>query len=58
MFTDENTATAEEFDRVMAINARGVMLSYKYAALQMIQQGRGGRIIGIVLRLALPCHSR
>jgi len=38
--------TAEEFDRVMAINARGVMLSYKYAALQMIQQGRGGRIIG------------
>ncbi|EMD34711.1 hypothetical protein CERSUDRAFT_54929 [Gelatoporia subvermispora B] len=38
--------TAEEFDRVMAINARGVMLQYKYAALQMIQQGRGGRIIG------------
>ncbi|OCH91281.1 NAD-P-binding protein [Obba rivulosa] len=38
--------TAEEFDRVMAINARGVMLQYKYAALQMVQQGRGGRIIG------------
>lgn len=31
----------------MAIDARGVMLSYKYAAIQMIKQGRGGRIIGL-----------
>ncbi|TFY76349.1 hypothetical protein EWM64_g7664 [Hericium alpestre] len=38
--------TAEEFDRVLAINARGPMLCYKYAAIQMIAQGRGGRIIG------------
>lgn len=30
----------------MSVNVRGVMLSYKYAALQMIKQGRGGRIIG------------
>ncbi|KAJ3477940.1 hypothetical protein NLI96_g10115 [Meripilus lineatus] len=35
-----------EFDRVIAINVRGVMLSYKYAAEQMVKQGRGGRIIG------------
>ncbi|KAH9948005.1 hypothetical protein B0H21DRAFT_287368 [Amylocystis lapponica] len=34
------------WDKVMAVNARGVMLCYKYAALQMIKQGRGGRIIG------------
>ncbi|KAJ7220744.1 NAD-binding protein [Mycena pura] len=36
----------EEWDRVLGINARGPFLCYKYAALQMIQQGRGGRIIG------------
>lgn len=31
---------------MFATNTTGVMLSYKYAALQMIKQGRGGRIIG------------
>lgn len=42
----------------MAINVRGVMLSYKYAATQMIKQGRGGRIIGIVhISLSLPASS-
>ncbi|KAH9841724.1 uncharacterized protein C8Q71DRAFT_738489 [Rhodofomes roseus] len=39
-------STTEEWDKIMAINLRGTMLSYKYAAMQMIQQGRGGRIIG------------
>lgn len=39
-------ATVEDWDRIMTINARGVMLSYKYAAKQMIKQGRGGRLIG------------
>jgi len=38
--------TVESFDRLMAVNARGTMLCYKYAAKQMIAQGRGGRIIG------------
>ncbi|KAI0049330.1 acetoin reductase family protein [Auriscalpium vulgare] len=38
--------SVEEFERVLAVNVRGVMLSYKYAAKQMIAQGRGGRIIG------------
>ena len=37
----------EEYDRVMNVNARGIMLCYKYAALQMIKQKRGGRIIGM-----------
>ena len=38
--------TVESFDQLMAVNARGTMLCYKYAAKQMIAQGRGGRIIG------------
>ncbi|KAH9948007.1 hypothetical protein B0H21DRAFT_690827 [Amylocystis lapponica] len=38
--------SVEEWDRTMAIDVRGVMLCYKYAAFQMIKQGRGGRIIG------------
>jgi NAD(P)-dependent dehydrogenase (short-subunit alcohol dehydrogenase family) len=39
-------ATVDEYDRTMAINGRGTFLCYKYAAEQMIQQGKGGRIIG------------
>ncbi|OCH90206.1 NAD-P-binding protein [Obba rivulosa] len=38
--------SVEEWERIMAVNLRGVMLSYKHAAHQMIKQGRGGRIIG------------
>ena len=40
------TASVAAFDKQMAVNARGTMLCYKYAAKQMIAQGRGGRIIG------------
>ncbi|KNZ76609.1 Diacetyl reductase [(S)-acetoin forming] [Termitomyces sp. J132] len=36
----------DEWDKLFAVNARGVFLCYKYAALQMIKQGQGGRIIG------------
>jgi NAD(P)-dependent dehydrogenase (short-subunit alcohol dehydrogenase family) len=41
-------SSVESWDKVMAVNARGVFLCYKYAAQQMITQGnaRGGRIIG------------
>ncbi|KAJ7819879.1 hypothetical protein B0H13DRAFT_1661157 [Mycena leptocephala] len=35
-----------EWDRVININAWGSFLCYKYAGIQMIKQGRGGRIIG------------
>ncbi|KAJ7445954.1 NAD(P)-binding protein [Mycena galericulata] len=38
--------TVEEWDRVMTINGRGTFLCYKYAGMQMVSQGRGGRIIG------------
>ncbi|PCH44769.1 NAD(P)-binding protein [Wolfiporia cocos MD-104 SS10] len=37
----------ETWDQVMSVNVRGVMLCYKHAALQMIKQGSGGRIIVI-----------
>lgn len=38
--------SVEEWDRIMAINGRGSFLCYKHAGIQMIKQGRGGRIIG------------
>ena len=38
--------TIEQMDAQYAVNVRGVFLCYKYAALQMIKQGRGGRLIG------------
>ncbi|KAJ6500960.1 hypothetical protein C8R45DRAFT_819816, partial [Mycena sanguinolenta] len=37
------SVSTEEWDRVMNINARGAFLCYKYAGIQMIKQGRGGR---------------
>lgn len=40
------TATVNDFDHLMAINARSTFLCYQLAAKQMIAQGRGGRIIG------------
>ncbi|MEU6605770.1 acetoin reductase [Streptomyces shenzhenensis] len=36
----------EEFEQIMAVNLRGVFLSYQAAARQMIAQGTGGKIIG------------
>ncbi|CAE6426229.1 unnamed protein product [Rhizoctonia solani] len=38
--------TDELLDRVLDTNLKGVLYSYRAAALQMIRQGRGGRIIG------------
>ncbi|KAF8591351.1 NAD-binding protein [Ramaria rubella] len=36
----------QEWDLIQALNLRSVFLCYKAAAVQMIKQGRGGRIIG------------
>lgn len=44
-------ASVEDLNNVLAINVRGVMLCYKYAAIQMVKQGRGGRIIGMNVTL-------
>ncbi|KZV71553.1 NAD(P)-binding protein [Peniophora sp. CONT] len=38
--------TRENFERTMTVNVTGVLLCYKYAAIEMIKQGRGGRILG------------
>jgi len=38
--------TPEEYDKVHAVNGRGVLLCYTEAARQMIKQGTGGKIIG------------
>ncbi|WP_207955854.1 acetoin reductase [Rubrobacter marinus] len=38
--------TPEDFDRLMAVNLKGVFLCYTAAARQMIRQGGGGKIIG------------
>ena len=39
-------ASLQDYQDVMAVNGQGVFLCYKHAALKMIEQGRGGRIIG------------
>jgi 2-dehydro-3-deoxy-D-gluconate 5-dehydrogenase len=38
---------ADEFDRVIDVNLRGVFLGCKYAAEQMIGQGRPGSIVNV-----------
>ncbi|KZT25819.1 acetoin reductase family protein [Neolentinus lepideus HHB14362 ss-1] len=38
--------SADEWDRLMNINARGTFFCYKHAAAQMVKQGKGGRIVG------------
>jgi meso-butanediol dehydrogenase/(S,S)-butanediol dehydrogenase/diacetyl reductase len=38
--------TPQDWDHMMAVNARGVFLCYQTAAKQMIKQGNGGKIIG------------
>lgn len=37
----------EDWDRIIKTNLRSVFLGSKYAAIQMIKQGKGGRIINI-----------
>lgn len=39
--------TEEEFEKVMHINLRGAFMAAKTAALAMIKQGKGGKIINI-----------
>jgi NAD(P)-dependent dehydrogenase (short-subunit alcohol dehydrogenase family) len=48
----------EKCEQMWAINMRGPLLCYKYAAKQMVKQGDGGRIIGTSLRVDnLADHS-
>ncbi|KAF9800493.1 hypothetical protein IEO21_10359 [Rhodonia placenta] len=47
----------ETWDHTIAVNLRGTMLCYKYAALQMIKQKRGGRILG-AQQLSAYCATK
>ncbi|KAF4612370.1 hypothetical protein D9613_003953 [Agrocybe pediades] len=38
--------TSEDLHKTFGVNVEGTFFCYKHAALQMIKQGRGGRIIG------------
>jgi len=40
------STSVEEWDFIQTVNVRSTFLCYKAAAVQMIKQGRGGRIIG------------
>ena len=42
-----------DVQRVLDVNIMGTYFSYKYAAMQMIKQGTGGRIVG-----ASPANSK
>ena len=44
--TRGHLAPTEELDRLLNINVKGTFFAYKYAAIQLIMQGNGGRIIG------------
>ena len=46
-----DTSTSD-LNRVLSVNVQGTFNCYKYAARQMIEQGRGGRIIGTLF----PSH--
>jgi NAD(P)-dependent dehydrogenase (short-subunit alcohol dehydrogenase family) len=41
-----DSADIKDWDRIWLVNIRGTALCYKHAAIQMIKQGFGGRIIG------------
>lgn len=43
---DVAVGSIEAWDETMSVNSRGVFLCYKFAAEVMINQGKGGRIIG------------
>lgn len=38
--------SVEEWDKVQAVNVRGMMLCHRAAAKQFIEQGKGGKIVG------------
>ncbi|KAI0764945.1 acetoin reductase family protein [Fomes fomentarius] len=38
--------STELMERILDVNFKGVFFAYKYAAIRLIEQGKGGRIIG------------
>ncbi|KAI0687070.1 acetoin reductase family protein [Earliella scabrosa] len=50
----------EELDKQLNINVKGTFFSYKYAAIQLIKQGTGGRLIGaasVASKKGFPLHA-
>ena len=53
-------ATLELFETIQAVNTRGVFLCLKHTAIQMVKQGRGGRLMGSPFtfkRFSVVSHS-
>ena len=42
----KRAAPTEEMDKLLGVNFKGTFFCYKYSAMQMIKQGKGGRIVG------------
>ncbi|KAI0747483.1 acetoin reductase family protein [Fomes fomentarius] len=50
----------EELDKQLNVNIKGTFFSYKYAAIQLIKQGTGGRLIGassVAGKKGFPLHA-
>lgn len=45
-FNVQHPANIDEWESIWAVNMRGTVLCYKYAAIQMVKQNYGGRLIG------------
>ena len=39
-------APTSELDRMLDVNVKGTFFSYKHAAVQLLKQGTGGRMVG------------
>ncbi|TDL14899.1 NAD(P)-binding protein [Rickenella mellea] len=46
MLKDVMSTPVEQWDEIQGVNLRGVFLCFKHAAKQMLEQNRGGRLIG------------
>ena len=44
--------TSERYEKVFAVNVKGLLFTLQAVAAQMVQQGRGGKIINILPRQA------
>ena len=49
----QHSANIDEWESIWAVNMRGTVLCYKYAAIQMVKQNSGGRLIGNFQSLTL-----
>lgn len=48
------TVDQDTWDKIFSVNVRGMMFCYKWAAKQMIKQGKGGKLIGRSIPPSFP----